>query len=72
MEEKEATYQYQEEAHGNGMFFYTSCCGNKMYSVDSNVHSPDEDITATRIDTIMSFVIVKKLLMIRSSYRYLV
>jgi hypothetical protein len=33
METKEATYQYLEEAHGNGMFFYTSCCGNRMYSV---------------------------------------
>ena len=31
----EATYQYLEEAHGNGMFFYTSCCGNRMYSVDN-------------------------------------
>jgi hypothetical protein len=36
MEEKEATYQYLEEAHGNGMFFYTSCCGNRMYSVENN------------------------------------
>lgn len=36
METKEATYQYLEEAHGNGMFFYTGCCGNRMYSVDSN------------------------------------
>ena len=36
IEKKEATYQYLEEAHGNGMFFYTSCCGNRMYSVDSN------------------------------------
>ena len=33
MKKKEATYQYLEEAHGNGMFFYTSCCGNRMYSV---------------------------------------
>ena len=30
------TYQYLEEAHGNGMFFITSCCGNRMYSVDKN------------------------------------
>lgn len=36
MEKAEATYQYLEEAHGNGMFFYTSCCGNIMYSVDSD------------------------------------
>ena len=36
MEKAEATYQYLEEAHGNGMFFYTSCCGNRMYSVDAN------------------------------------
>lgn len=33
---KEATYQYREESHGNGMFFYTSCCGNRMYSAGSN------------------------------------
>ncbi len=36
METKEATYQYLEEAHGNGMYFYTDCCGNRMYSVDGN------------------------------------
>ena len=36
MEKAEATYQYLEEAHGNGMFFFTSCCGNRMYSVESN------------------------------------
>ena len=36
MEKAEATYQYLEEAHGNGMFFFTSCCGNRMYSVDSD------------------------------------
>lgn len=36
METKEATYQYLEEAHGNGMYFYTDCCGNRMYSVESN------------------------------------
>jgi hypothetical protein len=36
MEKKEATYQYLEEAHGNGMFFFTSCCGNRMYSVDAD------------------------------------
>ena len=36
MEKAKATYQYLEEAHGNGMFFYTSCCGNRMYSVSSD------------------------------------
>ena len=36
MEKKEATYQYLEEAHGHGMFFYTSCCGNRMYSVSND------------------------------------
>ena len=36
MEESEATYQYCEEVHGNGMFFITDCCGNRMYSVDNN------------------------------------
>ena len=36
MERKEATYQYREEKNGNGMFFYTDCCGNRMYSVDNN------------------------------------
>lgn len=36
MSDTEATYQYLEEAHGNGMFFYTSCCGNRMYSVENN------------------------------------
>ena len=36
MERSEATYQYCEEKHGNGMFFYTDCCGNRMYSVDNN------------------------------------
>lgn len=36
MNNAEATYQYLEEAHGNGMFFYTSCCGNRMYSVEND------------------------------------
>ena len=36
MEKAEATYQYREEAHGRGMFFYTSCCGNRMYSVKND------------------------------------
>lgn len=33
MEREEATYQYAPEAHGDGMFFHTDCCGNWMYSV---------------------------------------
>ena len=33
---EEATYQYLEEANGNGMFFYTDCCHNRMYSVNNN------------------------------------
>ena len=36
MENLEATYQYLNEAHGEGMFFYTSCCGNRMYSVQND------------------------------------
>lgn len=36
MEREEATYRYVEEAHGNGMFFYTDCCHNRMYSVQNN------------------------------------
>ena len=36
MEKVEATYQYLEEKNGIGMFFYTSCCGNRMYSVSNN------------------------------------
>ena len=36
MEKAEATYQYCEEVHGRGMFFYKSCCGNRMYSVNSD------------------------------------
>lgn len=35
-EKGEATYQYCEEKHGRGMFFITDCCGNRMYSVDSD------------------------------------
>lgn len=30
---KEDTYQYLKEEHGNGMFFYTGCCGNRMFSI---------------------------------------
>jgi len=33
---QKATYQCCEEVHGNGMFFYTDCCGNRMYSVSSD------------------------------------
>ena len=36
MDRGEATYQYCEAVDGNGMFFYTSCCGNRMYSVENN------------------------------------
>jgi hypothetical protein len=36
MTKEEATYQYLKEAHGNGMFFFTHCCGNRMYSIDNN------------------------------------
>ena len=32
----EATYQYLGEAHGNGTFFYTDCCHNRMYSIKNN------------------------------------
>lgn len=36
MEKKEAIYYYVEEANGNGMFFYTTCCGSRMYSVKND------------------------------------
>lgn len=36
MEREEATYQHVEEAHGDGMFFYTDCCHNRMYSIQNN------------------------------------
>lgn len=36
MTREEATYQYLEEAHGDGMFFFTDCCGNRMYSVKTD------------------------------------
>lgn len=36
MTRKEATYQYLEEAHEDGMFFYTDCCENRMYSVNKD------------------------------------
>ena len=32
----EATYQYLEENNGKGMFFYTDCCHNRMYSVNDD------------------------------------
>ncbi len=32
----EATYQYLPEIHGCGMFFYTDCCHNQMYSVNND------------------------------------
>lgn len=31
-----ATYQTTPEVHGNGMFFFTDCCGNRMYAVDND------------------------------------
>ena len=31
-----ALYQPVEEKHSKGMFFYTSCCGNRMYSVTND------------------------------------
>ncbi len=34
MKRSEATYQYLEEEHGEGMFFYTDCCGNRMFDVN--------------------------------------
>lgn len=33
---KEATYQYIEEVHGNGMFFHTDCCGNTMFNINKD------------------------------------
>ena len=36
METAEATYEYLREVHGNGMFFFTNCCGNRMYNPDNN------------------------------------
>lgn len=31
-----ATYQTTPEIHGRGMFFFTDCCGNRMYSVNND------------------------------------
>ena len=36
MKTEEATYQYLEEAHGNGTFFFTDCCNNRMYSINND------------------------------------
>ena len=36
MRQFEATYQTTPEAHGNGKFYYTDCCNNRMYSVDDD------------------------------------
>ena len=36
MLKNEATYQYVEETHGKGGFFFTDCCNNRMYSVKTN------------------------------------
>ena len=36
MIKQEATYQYCEEKHGEGMFFFTDCCGNRMYSINND------------------------------------
>lgn len=36
MKKAEATYQYRPSENGQGLFFYTSCCGNRMYSVSNN------------------------------------
>lgn len=27
-----ATYQITQEVHGEGTFFFTDCCGNRMYT----------------------------------------
>lgn len=31
-----ATYQATNEKHGKGTFFFTDCCGNRMYSVNND------------------------------------
>ena len=33
---EKATYQYSKVPHGNGILYYTSCCGNRMYSAGSD------------------------------------
>ena len=37
MTREEATYQYLEEKNDNGLFFYTDCCKNRMYSISNDV-----------------------------------
>ena len=37
MTRDEATYQYLEAKNGNGLFFYTDCCKNRMYSISNDV-----------------------------------
>lgn len=32
----ESTYRHLQEAHERGMFFYTDCCNNRMYSVSND------------------------------------
>ena len=39
-----ALYQPIPEIHGKGMYFYTSCCGNRMYSVKNNEKSRNKKI----------------------------
>ena len=36
MLKNKATYQYVEETHGRGMFFFTDCCNNRMYDIRNN------------------------------------
>ena len=36
METKYALYQPVEAKHGKGIFFYTSCCNNRMYDITGN------------------------------------
>ena len=36
MTHEESTYQYLEEQHGHGTFFYTDCCHNRMYSINND------------------------------------
>ena len=33
---EESTYRYLPEKRGRGMFFYTDCCKNRMYSVNND------------------------------------
>ena len=32
----EATYQTRPEVLGRGTYFYTDCCGNRMYHISTN------------------------------------